>query len=77
MGVSVAFIEFKYHLVRLPKVCSPIHEGGLGIWNSRLFNRALLGKWLWRYVHEREALWNVVVDAKFGCDWGGWCSIDP
>jgi hypothetical protein len=38
------------------------------------FNRALLGKWLWCYVHEREALWRVVVDSKYGSSWGGWCS---
>jgi hypothetical protein len=69
--------EFKYHLISWPKVCSPIFERGLGIRNLRLFNRALSRKWLWRYVHEREAWWKVVVDAKFNCDWGGWCSIDP
>ena len=36
--------EFKYHLVSWDKVCSPIFEGGLGIKNLRVFNRALLGK---------------------------------
>jgi hypothetical protein len=40
--------EFKFHLVNWPKVCSPISSGGLGIRNLRLFNKALLGKWLWR-----------------------------
>jgi hypothetical protein len=38
--------EFKYHLVSWSKVCSPISEGGLGIRNLLMFNRALLGKWL-------------------------------
>jgi hypothetical protein len=47
---------------------------GWGFWNLLLFNRALLGKWLWRYAHEREALWRVVVDSKYGSAWGGWCS---
>jgi hypothetical protein len=69
--------EFKYHLVRRSTVCSPISEGGLGIWNLIIFNKALLGKWLWRYVHEREALWRSVVDAKYGSTWAGWCSLDP
>jgi hypothetical protein len=59
------------------KVCSLISEGGLGIRNLRTFNRALLGKWLWRYVHEREAWWRIVVDAKFGSVGGGWCSLAP
>jgi len=38
--------EFKYHLVSWSKVCSTNFEGGLGIQNLRIFNRALLGKWL-------------------------------
>jgi hypothetical protein len=36
----------------------------------RLFNSALLRKWLWCYVHERKALWRVVVDSKYGSAWG-------
>jgi hypothetical protein len=36
--------EFKYQLVNWSKVCSPITEGGLGIRNLRIFNKALLGK---------------------------------
>jgi len=51
--------EFKYHLVRWDKVCSPISEGGLGIRNLRNFNRALLGKWLWRYGSEQDAWWTL------------------
>jgi hypothetical protein len=40
--------EFKFHLVSWFKVCSKIIEGGLGVQNFLLFNRALLGKWLCR-----------------------------
>jgi hypothetical protein len=69
--------EFKFHLVSWSKVCSPISERELGVWNLLIFNRALLEKWLWRYVHEREAWWRVVVDSKFGSLWGRWCSNDP
>jgi hypothetical protein len=36
--------EFKYHLVKWSKVCSPLSEGGLGIRKLVDFNRALLGK---------------------------------
>jgi hypothetical protein len=38
--------EFKYHLVKWSKVCTPVSEGGLGIRNLVVFNKALLGKWL-------------------------------
>jgi hypothetical protein len=69
--------EFKFHVVNWSKVCSPISNGGLGIRNLRIFNKALLGKWLWRYAHERGAWWKSVVDAKYGSNWAGWCSLNP
>jgi len=62
--------EFKFHLVNRSKVCSPISSGGLGIRNLRLLNKALLGKWLWRYVHERD-----LVEICCGCKvwiYSGW-----
>jgi hypothetical protein len=68
--------EFKFHLVNWPKVCLPVREGGLGIRNLRCFNRALLGKWLWRYASEPEACWRRVVEAKYGSERGGWWSRD-
>jgi hypothetical protein len=56
--------EFEYHLVSWDRVCDPIQCGGLGIRNLVTFNQALLGKWLWRYATEREALWRKIVDLK-------------
>jgi hypothetical protein len=66
--------EFKFHLVSWIKVCTPIVEGGLGGSEFTCVQRARLGKRLWRYVHERDALWRVVVDSKYASAWGGWCS---
>uniref|UniRef100_A0A2N9I786 Reverse transcriptase domain-containing protein n=1 Tax=Fagus sylvatica TaxID=28930 RepID=A0A2N9I786_FAGSY len=43
----------KFHLVNWSQVCQPLHSGGLGIRNLRMFNKALLGKWLWRFGNER------------------------
>ena len=68
--------EFNFHLVSWPKICEPVCSGGLAIRNLRSFNQALLGKWLWRYRLERDALWRKVVEAKYGSLWGGWCSKD-
>jgi hypothetical protein len=42
-GGGVLNDEVKLHLVDWDTVCSPISEGGLGIWNVRKFNQALLG----------------------------------
>ena len=55
-----------FHLVSWKKVCQPIDCGGLGIKNLRLFNRALLGKWLWRYHLESNDFWKNVIDVKYG-----------
>jgi hypothetical protein len=64
----------KYHLVRWDQVCSPMDCGGLGVKNLTLFNKALLGKWLWRFGVEETHLWRRVIVAKYGMEWGGWRS---
>ena len=45
---------FKYPLVAWDKVYLPIKCGGLGIRRIRLFNKALLEKWLWRFGKETD-----------------------
>jgi hypothetical protein len=59
------------------RVCSPIHQGGLGVRHLIPFNRALLGKWLWRFGLEESHLWRWVVVAKYGVGRGGWSSNTP
>ena len=46
----------------------PIAKGGLGIRKLTTFNKALLGKWLWRFGIEENRLWRRVVALKFGED---------
>ena len=58
------------HLVGWDKVCAPIANDGLGIRKRTIFNKALLGKWLWRFGKE-DRLWRRVVASKFGEDLGG------
>jgi mannosylglycoprotein endo-beta-mannosidase len=50
----------------------PLYVGGLGIRNIKLFNTALLSKWLWRFAMERDRLWRRVIAAKYGCMIGDW-----
>ena len=66
--------EHKSSLVRWDTVCSPIDKGGLGIPKLVPFNRALLGKWLWRFEVEENRLWRQVTAARHGVVGGGWCT---
>ena len=51
-----------------------IANGSLGIRKLTTFNKALLGKWLWRFGIEENRFWRRVVALKFGEEWGGWTS---
>ncbi|XP_075658741.1 uncharacterized protein LOC142628552 [Castanea sativa] len=66
--------DSKIHLVGWDKVCAPIANGGLKIRKITTFNKALLGKWLWRFGKEEGRLWRRVVVSKYGEEWGGWTS---
>ena len=69
-------MEFKHHLVSWDVVCSPVKDGGMGVRNLVVLNKALLGKWLWRFGLEEHRLWRCVLVAKYGLCTEGWCT-DP
>ncbi|XP_074291347.1 uncharacterized protein LOC141618137 [Silene latifolia] len=43
--------------VHWDKCCSPKAEGGLGIRASKLWNKALLGKYIWWLANKKDHLW--------------------
>ncbi|XP_058749275.1 uncharacterized protein LOC131622266 [Vicia villosa] len=47
-------------------ICKPKDQGGLGIKDIAAFNKALLIKWLWRFIKEDNALWKNILEAKYG-----------
>ena len=49
-------------------VCKPHEFGGFGIIDMRLFNLALLGKWIWRLGSVEVGLWKEIIFSKYG----GW-----
>jgi len=67
--------ETKFHLVNWHRVCFPIKDGGLGVHNFIKYNQVLLGKWLWRFSQEHNALWKSVIEVKYGSVRGGWSSL--
>ena len=65
-------LERKVHLINWEVVCTQKEKGGLGIWKIDLLNKALLGKWIWRFVFEKENLWKKVIEVKYGQEGFGW-----
>jgi hypothetical protein len=52
-------------------LCLRKEYGGLGVRSLREFNIALLGKWCWRLLVERDGLWRRVLVARYGAEDGG------
>ena len=63
--------ERKIHLINWDLVCQSKEKGGLGIRNLTNFNRALLGKWCWRFSTEDNSMWRSVIILKYGLEDGG------
>jgi len=51
-------------------VCDSKEVGGLGVRKMREFNLALLDKWCWRMLVEREGLWYRMLVARYGQEGG-------
>ena len=66
--------QSKPHLVNWSIVCMEKKDGGLGIKNLSRLNKALLGKWCWRFASEQDSLWKQVIVRKFGEEEGRWYS---
>ena len=64
----------KIHLINWKVVCTQKEKGGLGIRRMGLLNKALLGKWIWRFAVEKDVLWKKVIGVKHGLEGCGWKS---
>ena len=64
----------KSHLLSWLLVCLEKVKGGLGFGSLGTFNKALLGKWSWRFAIERNPLWKRVLVGKYGQEDEGWCT---
>ncbi|RVW12078.1 hypothetical protein CK203_087349 [Vitis vinifera] len=65
-------LERKAHLVNWEVVCADKDKGGLGLRKLAFLNKALLGKWIWRFAYDKDNLWKQVIMAKYGQKGLGW-----
>ena len=63
-------MEGKIHLVNWEVVCTDKEKGGLGLRKLVMLNKALIGKWIWRYACDKDNLWKQVITVKYGQE--GW-----
>ena len=54
----------KYRLTKWSVVCRPKDQGGLGVHDLEVKNRALLGKWLARLLTE-DGVWQQLLRKKY------------
>ena len=67
-------LDKKISLVSWATMCTDKRKGGIGIKSFFEMNKALLGKWSWRFANYRNSLWRKVICSKFGESNGGWHS---
>ena len=52
-------------MVNWPAVCRPKECGGLGLTNTKLMNKALMIKWIWKLFSGDNSIWSRLIKAKY------------
>lgn len=52
-------------LVAWSRICRPHKMGGWGILNIQDFNKALIGKWWWKIITDKNSCWLKVINFNY------------
>ncbi|GJZ76632.1 hypothetical protein Tco_0641304 [Tanacetum coccineum] len=63
---GASMLEKKISWIAWDKVLASKKKGGLGVSSYFTLNRALLLKWVWRFVSQDDSLWFRVIQAVHG-----------
>ena len=55
-------------------VCTGKEQRGLGLKYLHIMNKALLGKWIWRFASKPDNCWKRLICFKYGKEDLVWCS---
>ena len=58
-------------------MCLSKEKGGLGIQSLATLNKALLGKWEWRFTVEHNPMWKKAIALNYQIEEGGWFTKEP
>nr|GEY70803.1 RNA-directed DNA polymerase, eukaryota, reverse transcriptase zinc-binding domain protein [Tanacetum cinerariifolium] len=67
-GCGLSDLGLKSIWVSWNKVLTSKEKGGLGVSSLFALNRALMFKWVWRFLNQRDSLWVRVIHAIHGVD---------
>ncbi|KAK1258442.1 hypothetical protein QJS04_geneDACA006646 [Acorus gramineus] len=54
------------HMVDWESVCKPKREGGLGVLNLSCMNKALITRWVWRWLSRTASIWTHLLRDRYG-----------
>lgn len=57
---------FTMHLINWDRICQPLLDGGLGIKNLRIMNKALLFELAWQMLRNPDTMLAEVLWSKYG-----------
>ncbi|RVX11017.1 putative ribonuclease H protein [Vitis vinifera] len=65
-------VERKAHLIKWEVICVDKNKGRIGLRKLVLLNKALLGKWIWRFACDKDNIWKQVITAKYRQEGHAW-----
>lgn len=65
-------LEKKTHLFKWDVMCIGEGQSSLGLRSLTVLNKALLGKWIWRFALEEDGTWKKLIVSKYGFEGLGW-----
>nr|GEZ15833.1 RNA-directed DNA polymerase, eukaryota, reverse transcriptase zinc-binding domain protein [Tanacetum cinerariifolium] len=64
------YLGYPLEKIRWQKIIADKKDEGFGVGSIKAKKLSLLGKWRWRFLNEKDALWRKVISKLYGSDEG-------